>query len=369
MRRVSTATPPPPSIGRAQIALLERLCNACAVSGDESEVRSIVLEQVRPHVDELNVDPLGNVLAIRRGRQRERLKVMLAAHMDEVGFMLTHAEDKDQGIFRFETIGGIDERQLVGKSVSIGRDHVPGVIGRNPIHLTKESERRQKVSVDDLRIDVGSANSAKVRQGDRATFASQFARLGPSLRAKALDDRLGVVSLVELLKCAPPHLDLLAAFTVQEEVGLRGASVAAYTLDPQLAIVLDCTSANDLPLLDPARSPEAENTRYNTRLGAGPAIYVADRASLSDPRLVRHMVATAEALKIPYQIRQPDGSGTDAGAIHTQRLGVPTISVSVPARYLHTPAMLSRLADWRNTLLLIHSTLSRLTPAILAEDR
>lgn len=360
-----------PRIGPPQLQLLERLCNACAVSGNEGEVRAIVLEQIRPHVNEVKVDALGNVLAVRRGAGEGRLRVMLAAHMDEVGFMLTG--DEEHGIFRFETIGGLDPRQLVGKAVLVGDEHLPGVIGAKPIHLTDDEELSQIISLETLRIDVGPDNGKKVKVGDWATFATRFARLGPSLRAKALDDRLGVATLIELVRHAPPNIDLLAAFTVQEEVGLRGARVAAFALDPQVAFVLDSTPANDLPSWEQGNCFSEydcpENTHYNTRLGLGPAIYIADNATLSDPRLIRALVDSAEALGIPYQFRQPGGGGTDAGAIHKQRVGIPSVSVSVPGRYAHTAAGLCRLEDWKNTLALLHATLTRLSPQILAVER
>lgn len=368
---MSEPTNSSPKIGAAQIRLLERLCNACGVSGDEREVRAIVLEQVRPLASEVRVDALGNVLALRPGQGEGRLKVMLAAHMDEVGLMVV--EDEGEGIFRFDTVGGLDVRQLVGKPVWVGRQRVPGVIGAKPVHLTTADERQRALSLDALRIDIGPDNAKKVKVGDRAVFATNFTRLGPSLRAKALDDRLGVATLIELMRHAPPNIDLLAAFTVQEEVGLRGARVAAYALNPDLAIALDCTPAYDLPhwssngrYRDPA---EEENTRYNTKLGQGPAIYVADNATLSDPRLIRHLVETAETMGIPYQIRQPGGGGTDAGAIHKQRLGIPSVSVSVPGRYAHTAAMLARLDDWKNTLALVHAALTRLPGDLFETER
>lgn len=349
-----------PSIGEAQISLLERLSNACGVSGDEGEVRKIVLEQVKPYADEVKVDALGNVLATRRGQGKRRLKVMLAAHMDEVGMMLT--TDEGDGIYRFEVVGGIDSGNLVGKPVWIGKEHVPGVIGFKPIHLTDADERKRPVTLDGLRIDTGPL-AGKVKVGDRAAFATSFARLGPSLRGKALDDRLGVATLIELVQHAPPHIDLQAAFTVQEENGLRGARVAAYAFDPDLAIVLDSTPAYDLPNWD-----DSENTRYNTRLGRGPAIYVADGATLSDPRLVALLVQTAEAEGIPYQIRQPGSGGTDAGAIHRQRAGIPSVSVSVPGRYHHSPAAIVRLSDWQHTLTLVAAALLRLNSDILTSQ-
>ncbi len=356
-----------PKIGAAQTRLLKRLCEACAVSGDESEVRAIVLEQVRPFTDDIQVDALGNVLVTKPGRKRtKRLQVMLAAHMDEIGFMLTH-HDGD-GIFRFETVGGVDPRQLPGKPVRVGQDHIPGVIGAKPIHLTTSNERKSTISVDSLRIDLGPGGNTKVKVGDRATFATKYSRIGPSIMAKALDDRLGVATLIELIKHAPDNIDLLAAFTVQEEVGLRGAQVAAYAFDPDLGIAIDSTPAIDLPTWE-GDHEGGENSRYNTRLDGGPAIYLADSATLADPRLVRHLVDTAESGNIPYQFRQPGGGGTDAGAINRSRAGVPSISVSIPGRYAHTAAGLARVADWGNTLTLLHAALSTMTPKLLATDR
>ncbi|MDD5468494.1 MAG: M20/M25/M40 family metallo-hydrolase [Anaerolineales bacterium] len=369
MRLPATSSAASPRLGAAQIRLLEKLCNACAVSGDEGEVRAIVLKEIAPYVDELRTDALGNVLAVRQGSGKRRLRVMLAAHMDEVGFMLTQEEEREAGCYRFELVGGVDVRQIAGKAVWIGPQHTPGVIGVKPLHLASPDERNQSLSLESLRIDLGGESSSAVKPGDRAVFATAFSRIGSSLRAKALDDRLGVASLIQLLRHAPPNVDLLAAFTVQEEVGLRGASVAAYALDPDLAIVLDSTPANDLPLMDAGRAPTAANTRYNTRLGAGPAIYLADAATLSDPRLVRHLAASAEEAGLPYQFRQPGRGGTDAGAIHLARSGVPSVSVSVPTRYLHGPASIARLSDWQNSFLLVHHALSRLIPEILNQER
>jgi endoglucanase len=355
-------TPNSPQIRTPQYRLLERLCNACAVSGDEGAVRKIVREQLESHADSFQVDNLGNVLVRRVGQGPDCLKVMVAAHMDEIGFMLTF--DDGDGIFRFDTVGGIDPRQLPGKPVWIGPDCIPGVIGAKPIHLTTTQERKNAIAVKDLRIDVRPANKTRVKIGDRATFATRYQRIGPSVRAKALDDRLGVVTLIELVKHAPENIDLMAAFTVQEEVGLRGARVAAYAANPDLAFALDSTPANDLPTWD-----KSENDRYNTRLGAGPAIYVADGGTLSDPRLIRHLVVTAEAEGIPYQFRQPGGGATDAAAIHRQRVGIPSVSVSIPGRYAHTAAGIARISDWKHMLALMHAALAGLSPQILAQDR
>jgi len=233
-----------PQIGEEQIEHLERLSNACAVSGDESEVRKIVLEEVRLHTDEVKVDALGNVLVSKLGSAEHRLRVMLSAHMDEVGLMLTHEDG--EGIYRFDVVGSISTTDLAGKAMWIGREHVPGVIGLKPPHLGHGDDRKKPIDIEDLHLDVGPAKG-KEKVGDRATFATTFIRLGPSLRGKALDNRLGVATLIELVKYAPSNIDLLAAFTVQEEIGSRGARVAAYAFNPDLAIVLDSTPAYDLP--------------------------------------------------------------------------------------------------------------------------
>lgn len=351
-----------PKIGARQIALLEELSNACAVSGDEGAVRKIVLEHVRPLADEIKVDTLGNVLVTKKGTGRNRPKVMVAAHMDEVGFMLT--DDEGKGIYRFKVAGGVDARQLAGKQVWVGPEKVPGVIGQKPVHLASASERTSAVTLDSLRIDIGPGKNNKFKIGERATFATTFSRIGPSLRGKALDDRIGVASLILLLQNAPENIDLLAAFTVQEEVGLRGASVAAYTLNPDMGFALDCTPAMDMPVWD-----GSENTLYRAKPDHGPAIYVGDGATLSDPRLVGLLRAAGDAYKIPYQLRQPGGGGTDAGAIHKQRSGIPAVSLSVPGRYLHTAVSIVRLKDWQNQLALMHAALSHINSTTLKNPR
>jgi endoglucanase len=348
------------AFGNPQLKLLERLCNASAVSGDEGEVRRIVLAEIEGLADEVKVDALGNVLATKKGTGRNRPRVMVSAHMDEVGFMLVAEEG--EGLYRFETVGGIDVRQLPGKAVLVGKDHLQGVIGARPIHLTTADERRRTIPLDTLRIDLGPGGKAKL--GERATFATRFQRNGPVLIAKALDNRFGVATLIELLRHAPENIDLLAAFTVQEEIGLRGAKVAAHAFDPDLGIAVDSTPANDLPSHD-----GEENNAYNTRLGLGPAIYIADGSTLSDPRLVQFLSATGDALGIPYQFRQPGGGGTDAGAIHRARAGVPSISVSVPHRYAHTAALISRVDDWKNTLALLQGGLARMSRDVIAGSR
>ena len=347
-----------PVMGEEELALLTKLSNALAVSGEEQEVRAIVKDEVTPFADSVETDTLGNLLVTRHGTAENRLRVMIAAHMDEVGFMLV--DDEGNGIFEFRVVGGVDERQLAGKSIMVGRDHVPGVIGAKAIHLTTPDERKQTLRADQLRVDLGPGGSGKAKIGDRGTFATQLQVIGPSLRGKALDDRLGVINLIQLVKHAPANVDLLAAFTVQEEVGLRGARVAAYSFNPQIGIAMDSTPAHDLPHFD-----GESNERYNTRLDGGPAIYLMDGATIGDRRLVNWLVETAQAEGIPWQFRQPNMGGTDAGAIHKTRAGVPSVSVSVPQRYLHSAAGLVRIDDCVNTLRLMWHALARLDASIL----
>ncbi len=345
------------SIGAPQIKLLEKLCNAMSVSGDEGEVRRIVVEEVKPYADEFKADALGSVLVRKRASTslstgKKPLRVLLDAHMDEVGFMIVH--DDGEGFFQFEPVGGIDARHLVGKQVIVGKDHVPGVIGAKPIHLATAEELQRVIEIDAMRIDLGPEGKAKV--GDRATFATKFKRVGPSIMSKSIDDRIGVAILIELLKHAPKNIELCLAFSVQEEIGLRGAKVAAHYFEPDLAIAVDSTPARDLPDYE-----GKENFTYNTRLGFGPAIYMANSSTIDDPRLVRFLAETAEKNKIQYQFRQPGGGGTNAGAIQQSRAGVPVVSVSVPHRYTHSPISVSRVDDWKNTLNLLYVVLKKMT--------
>ncbi len=350
-RRRATTRP----ASRPDLELVRALSNAVAVSGDEGAVRRLVLEAIRPHVDEVKVDALGNVLAVKRaGRGRGSPRLLLAAHMDEVGLMIVD-HDADGGL-RFEGVGGVSERVLLGKAVVVGPARLPGVIGAAPMHLLGGDRLETAVRAAQMRIDVGAGSQEAARRqaplGVRATFATELAVLDGALRGKALDDRLGCATLISLLRGGPYPVELHAAFTVQEEVGLRGARVAGYAVAPAAAIALDCTPANDLP-----DSQGRENTQSNARLGHGPVVYLADARTISDRRLVDYVRRSAEAARLPYQVRQPGGGGTDAGAIQQTRGGVPVISVSVPARYLHTPAALARTADWENTLSLLERVL------------
>ncbi len=342
------------------LALLRRLCEAVGTPGDEGEVRQIILKELKGAAADVSVDALGNVLVTRTRSGGRRLRVMLDAHMDEVGFMLV-AEGSD-GLYEFTTLGSLDRRGIAGKAVVVGRKHTPGVIGARAIHLMTEEDLKRPISLESLRVDLGPSGKAAV--GDRGSYAPNFRRVGPSFMSKALDNRMGVAIVLELIKHAGRNVELLAAFTVQEEIGMRGAQVAASFFKPDLAIVVDATPANDLPM-----QREGENTFYNSKLGLGPAVYVRNSSAIDDPRLVRFFVDTATRARIPFQVRQPGGGGTDAGAIQRAVDGVPVISVSVPHRYPHTAMSVARSDDFRNTYALIQAALGRLTPQVLRSER
>jgi putative aminopeptidase FrvX len=353
-RRVPRKTP---RAGRGDLALLRRLSEACGVSGDESAVREIVLGALKGEVKEIKTDALGNLLVRCRIRGRAARRVMIAAHMDEVGLILMQAGS--DGLWKFETVGGVNEKTLPAKPVWVGGNRIPGVIGTKPIHLVEKDEAENPIKKDSLTIDIGAKDkeraSASLKPGERAAFATPFRAERGLLFGKALDNRLGVAALVELAADPPPGVELLAAFTTQEEIGLRGAQVAAYALHPDYAIVLDATPAVEMPMWD-----GGENAAYNAKLGGGPAVYISDRATISDSRLVRLLTGAAERSGIPYQIRQPGGGGTDAGAIHTSRAGIPSVSVSVPCRNPHGPVSIARIDDWRALTALVRAALEDL---------
>lgn len=352
---------------------LEQLSNAFGVSSVEGDVRKIILEAAKPYADEWRVDTMGNLFITRTARQPQSseisktselfpnssLRVMVTAHMDEVGFIISEA--KSNGRLKFKAIGSFDRRVLLGKEVVVGQDHIPGVIGLKPVHLLKRDEQDRVDRIESMYIDVGEGNN-KVSLGDFATFATKFGYLGGPgrprkgqglVKGKAFDNRAGCAVLLELLQ-GDYSVDLVAVFTVQEEIGLRGARVAAYAVDPNLAFILECTAADDLP------GPDNEEQQGFPRLGDGPAITVMDRTFIADRRLVDLLVTTAETEKLPYQFKRPAIGGTDAGAVHLAREGVPSVAVSIPARYIHAPAAILDLADFWNTVKLMQATLRRL---------
>ena len=342
--------------------ILRELSEAVGVSGDEGSVRAVVLDAIRQHVDEVKVDALGNVLACKRGTGRQRLRVMLAAHMDEIGLMVV-GHDGD-GFLQVRSVGGIDARMLPGTRLQVGPESIPGVIGIKPIHLLEDGEGDKAPEFKTLVIDIGAKSKEEARQlaplGTYAVFDVQFRELGPTVSGKAFDDRVGCAVLVEILRGARFNFDLHAAFTVQEEVGLRGARVAAYAIAPDCGFALEGTVADNVP--------KDKDVSQTTELGKGPAITVMDRSFIADRRLVQLLTATAEELGIPYQIKRPGVGGTDAGAIHSAREGVPSVTVAVPCRYIHSSAALLSLDDFNNTVRLMRESLARLTRRDLRRD-
>ncbi|MXZ19830.1 MAG: M42 family metallopeptidase [Caldilineaceae bacterium SB0665_bin_25] len=323
--------------------LLEKLSKARGVAGHEGAVRAILREELAPFVEELSVDFIGNLIARKGGPDAaDQNRVMLAAHMDEVGGMVMRANS--DGTVKFRSVGGLDPRILPGKRVTIGPQAVPGVILRAP-HAARSGRRVMPIS--DLLIDTGGAGG--IEPGDMITFESGYEQYGKLLKGKAFDDRVGCYILAELLKSEFP-CELVGVFTVQEEIGLRGAGVAAYTVQPDVAVALEGTVADDLP--------KQNDVSPTTQLGKGPAISVMDRSAHADRRLVRILTETASDHDIPWQIKQPGVGGTDVGTIHLARAGVPAVAVAVPCRYIHTPAALMDPEDVKNTIQLMSKALS-----------
>lgn len=351
-----------------KLELLQGLSEARGISGQEGAARALILEAIEGQVEDVRVDALGNVLARRPGRDGAGLpRVLLTAHMDEVGFMLRSIDG--DGLLRFYAVGGIDARILPGLRVEVGREALPGVILWRPIHLGRE---QKALPLEQLRIDIGALDRADaarhVKAGDMITFATEFTQpAAGTLRGKALDNRAGCALLVELLQGADWPCDVLVAFTTQEEIGLHGAQVAARALQPDLAIVLESTPAHDLP--EPGAEPD-ERTAPNpaTRQGAGPALTVMDRSMIADPRLLAWLRAVAAEQEIPVQLKSASGGGTDGGAIHLADEGVPTAVVAMPARYIHGPAALLRVSDYEHSLALLRAALQDVRPALLSRD-
>ena len=338
--------------------LLEELSNAFGPSGYEDEVRRILARALRDKVDDLRADALGNLIAFKQGTgPGPRLKVMVDAHTDEVGFMITRIEKN--GLLGFRAVGGIDDRMLMAKGVVVGPKRLPGVILAPPIHLTKPEQRQQVVKIDQLVIDIGADSEDKakglVNIGDYVAFDTRFQVLSTdglrTVKGKAFDDRAGC-TVAALLAEEEYPVDLYLSFSAQEEVGLRGARVAAYRIEPDLAFALEGTVCDD--------TPKKRDVSPTTRLGKGPAITLMDHSFVADRRLVRLLVDTAQAHGIPYQFKQPGVGGTDAGAIHLARAGVPAVAASVPCRYIHAPVSMLSLDDLDHLVSLMKAALRAL---------
>lgn len=329
--------------------LLKTLSELNGTSGAEHEVRNTLRSVITPRVDSAFTDKIGNLIAHKRGEMNTPT-VLITAHMDEVALMIT--EITSEGFLKFRPVGGIDPRVLVSKPVNISG--INGVIGAKAIHLQKVQERQQALKLEQLYIDIGCKSKEEtakhVKLGDYAYFTTDFETLGNNfLKGKAFDDRVGCYILTEILK-KTYNLSLAAAFTVQEEVGLRGAKVAAYHLKPDFAIVLECTVSAEMAHLE-------EEADWVTELGKGPALSIFDQSTLYNPLLIRQATDIAINRKIPFQFRRGNSGGNDAGKIHISGEGIPTLCISVPCRYIHSGVSLVNKADIENTIKLIEEIL------------
>jgi endoglucanase len=339
------------------IKLIEQLTNAWGVSGNENQVRKLIRQQIEKHVDDIRVDAVGNLIAHKKakGSKRNPLKVMIAGHMDEIGLMVTHIDKS--GYLKFHKVGGIDDRILLAKRVLVGNDRVPGVIGVRPIHmLARKGEHRKVSSYEELLIDIGASSQEEaerwVKAGDYVMFDTACEDWGKNLKGKAFDDRIGCYLMIELLK-QRYSFDLYAAFTTQEEIGLRGGRVAAYHTLPDMAFVLEGTGAGDFPQQD------NKDVSKVPALGKGPVVTITDRTVICDKGLVKLLLDTARAKRIPVQIKRPGIGGTDAGRIHITREGVRTAVVAVPTRYIHSPSCLINKQDIAAALKLMQEALKK----------
>ncbi len=316
-------------------ALIQKLVETIAPSGYEMPIRELILGEVKDWADEARVDALGN-LVVRKGQKSSGGKrIMLAAHMDEIGLIATHVDEN--GFVRFSTIGGVRPHTLYGGRVRF-LNGVAGVIGGERL------ENMERVhSFDKLFIDVGatSQEDCPVRVGDVAAFERPFLDLGKRLVAKSMDDRISVAVMIETLRQLKdsPH-EIYFVFSTQEEVGVRGATTAAFGVDPEVGIAVDVTATGDTP----------KGMKMAVGLGKGPAIKVKDSGMIADPRVVRWMADTAEAAGIPYQLEILEGGSTDARAMQLTRAGVPAGCLSIPCRYIHTPSEMVDFEDVQNAV-------------------
>lgn len=335
-------------------SLQEELSSLLGVSGYEDDVSNFILKLIEKEnlADKAWIDPLGNVLAIKKGINGKE-RILLDAHIDEIGFMVSHIERS--GFLRFVPIGGWDQRILLGQSVLIRSkvgEKFHGIIGSKPPHLTTANDRKKPVDIPDMYIDIGMNSIEEVTKnnitiGSTGTLFSPFVDFPNNMvRGKAFDDRTGVNVLIQILRLLKENPSIkstvLFNFAVQEEIGGRGAITGAFNLEPTIAIAIENTTAADVPGIK-----EAEIPAY---IGKGPAITVADKSMISSPKVNERLVKNAELDNIPYQYKKPMYGGTDAGKIHISREGVPSSVVSVPCRYIHSPTSLLKLDDILNTV-------------------
>ena len=324
--------------------LLQTLTETFGPSGYEDEVRKIVRREVESLADEVRVDTLGNLIARKRPTKssRDPKKIMIAAHMDEIGVIVSHVDEK--GFVRFSPLGGVFRRYVLGGRVRF-LNGTQGIIGFDRLDNINELPTLDKVYID---VGATSPKDSPVKVGDVAAFDRQYSDLGDRLVAKSMDNRVGVLIAIETLRGlkSTPY-DLYFVFTTQEEVGIRGATTSAYGVDPDIGIALDVTPTGDTP----------NSLRMEMALGKGPCIKIQDVGMIADPRVVQWMIRAAEKNKIPYQREVLLIGGTDARAIQLTRAGVPAGCISIPVRYVHSPSEMVDYSDVQNAVKLLTAVL------------
>ncbi|MDD2361830.1 MAG: M20/M25/M40 family metallo-hydrolase [Oscillospiraceae bacterium] len=328
---------------------LKKLCSLEGVSGREDAVREYILQalEASPAEIQASTDALGNVIAQVRGKKRAVNKLAFVAHMDEVGFIITGATD--DGYLRFATVGGIESSVIFGRRVRINGKY--GVVGGKAVHQIKGDDKKKEVPFDKLLIDVAAENKQEAlniaKPGDVAVFDSDYAELyGDRLKARAIDDRAGCALLLEMAAQTPEY-DITLAFTVQEEVELRGAKTAAFQINPDIAVIVDSTTAAD--------TAGVESDKQVCRVGGGPVISFMDKRTLYDIKLYDTIFETAKKIGIKAQTKSMVAGGNDAGAIQLSRKGVRVAAVSLPCRYLHSPSCVILQADFDAALKLLNA--------------
>ena len=332
-------------------ALLEKLSNANGISGAEGAVAKIIRNEVAPYVDEIKTDRMGNLVAIKKG---DDFKIMLAAHMDEIGLMVQYIDEK--GFIRFVGVGGWYNPVLVSQRVILHgeKGDVPGVLGMKPPHVMEEADRKKPIELANLFIDVGAHSAEEVEAmgitvGTTVTIERDYQPLaGTVVTGKALDNRVGCAMLIGALKEMETKHTIYAVFTVQEEVGLKGAKTAAFSLNPDVAVATDVTIPGDSPGIERRKAP--------VFMGEGPVVVMVSasgRGHLADPRMVDWLKKTAKKHDIKIQLEVGDGGNTDASAINFERGGIPSVPVSVPARYIHSPVEVIDLKDLQGAIELL----------------
>ena len=329
--------------------LLKQLTETFGPSGYEENVRRLVRAEVKPLADEIKVDALGNLIARKRPSKftKDTKKIMIAAHMDEIGLMVSHVDEN--GFVRFSNIGGVFGRYLLGGRVRF-LNGVTGVIGHDRLEKLNEMPPIDKVFID---VGATSRKDCPVKVGDVAAFDRSFVDMGDRLVAKSMDDRVGVLVAIETLRAltlrqaqGAPH-DVYFVFTTQEEVGVRGATTSAFGIDPDLGIAVDVTIAADTP----------NTLKMEMKLGKGPCVKIQDTGMIADPRIVQWMIRTAEKNKLPYQREVLMGGSTDARAMQLSRAGVPAGCLSIPVRYVHSPSEMVDFSDVQNSVKLLTAML------------